>query len=104
LEDVRDHAIIQVFTEGVRLTELAQMEICNLSADLIARPFAWMVPLKGARLQRGADRLVHAGDRAFAAYLRLHGDRRHPARRVRSRLLRSNPATTVAPDEFRKLL
>ena len=48
-EDIRDHAIIRVFTEGVRRTELVQMQIEDLSADLMARPFARVVPLKGAR-------------------------------------------------------
>lgn len=48
-EDVRDHAIIRVFTEGPRLTEVTQTEVDDLSADLIARPFARVVPLKGAR-------------------------------------------------------
>ena len=52
LRAVRDHAIIRVFTEGVRRTELAQMQIEDLSADLMARPFARVVPLKGARAYR----------------------------------------------------
>jgi aryl carrier-like protein len=38
-EDVRDHAIFKVFPEGARRTEVAQMEVDDLSADLIARPF-----------------------------------------------------------------
>ena len=33
-EDVRDHAIFKVFTEGARRTEVAQMEVDDLSADL----------------------------------------------------------------------
>jgi hypothetical protein len=36
-EDIRDHAIIRTFTEGVRRTELAQMEVSDLSPDLIGR-------------------------------------------------------------------
>jgi hypothetical protein len=31
-EDVRDHAIIRVFTEGVRRTELSQMDQADLRA------------------------------------------------------------------------
>jgi integrase/recombinase XerD len=56
-ENVRDHAIIRVFTEGPRRTEVAQMEVDDLSADLIARPFARVVPLKDARAY-GEGRIV----------------------------------------------
>jgi hypothetical protein len=69
-EGIRDHAIIRVFTEGVRRTELAQMQIEDLSADLMARPFARVVPLKGgARRQRGPGRTVHPGNRADSGRL-----------------------------------
>ena len=37
-EDVRDHAIIRVLTEGVRRTELIQLQTSGLSTDLIAQP------------------------------------------------------------------
>lgn len=72
-EDVRDHAIIRVLTEGVRRTELAQMEVSELSADLIARPFARVVPLKGAR-SYSEGRIVPFTPltaRAVTAYLRV---------------------------------
>ena len=72
-EDVRDHAIIRVFTEGVRRTELVQMQIEDLSADLMARPFARVVPLKGAR-SYSEGRIVPftpATARAVVAYLRV---------------------------------
>lgn len=72
-EGIRDHAIIRVFTEGVRRTELAQMQIDDLSADLMARPFARVVPLKGARAY-SEGRVVPfspATARAVVAYLRV---------------------------------
>jgi integrase/recombinase XerD len=72
-EGVRDHAIIRVFTEGVRRTELAQMQLEDLSADLMARPFARVVPLKGARAY-SEGRIVPftpATARAVVAYLRV---------------------------------
>ena len=48
-EDARDHAMIRMLTEGVRRMELIQLELPDLSADLIARPFVRVVPLKSAR-------------------------------------------------------
>jgi integrase/recombinase XerD len=72
-EGIRDHAIIRVFTEGVRRTELTQMQIEDLSADLMARPFARVVPLKGARAY-SEGRIVPftpATARALVAYLRV---------------------------------
>ena len=77
-ENVRDHAIIRVFTEGPRRTEVAQMEVDDLSADLIARPFARVVPLKDARAY-GEGRIVPftvATGRAVAAYLRARRSHR----------------------------
>jgi len=77
-EDVRDHAIFKVFTEGARRTEVAQMEVDDLSADLIARPFARVVPLKDARAY-GEGRIVPftvATGRAVAAYLRVRRSHR----------------------------
>jgi integrase/recombinase XerD len=70
-EDIRDHAIIRVLTEGVRRTELTQIELHDLSADLIAQPFIRVVPLKGARAQ-DQGRLVPlcpATARAIVSYL-----------------------------------
>ena len=42
-EDVRDHAMIRVLTEGVRRMELIQLGLPDLSSDLIARPFVRVV-------------------------------------------------------------
>jgi len=71
-EDVRDHAIIRVFTEGPRLTEVTQMEVDDLPADLITRPSRGGTTQGGTRLQRRPHRPVHPGDRP--------GNRRRPAR------------------------
>jgi integrase/recombinase XerD len=70
--DVRDHAIIRMLTEGVRRTELAQIEIRDLSEDLVARPFVRVVPLKGAG-EFSRSRLVPlmtVTATALSAYLR----------------------------------
>ena len=48
-EDARDHAIIRMLTEGVRRTELVQLQTNDLPVDVIAQPFVRVVPLKGAR-------------------------------------------------------
>jgi integrase/recombinase XerD len=77
-ENIRDHAIFRVFTEGPRRTEVAQMEIDDLSADLIARPFARVVPLKDARAY-GEGRIIPftvATGRALAAYVRARRSHR----------------------------
>ena len=72
-EDVRDHAMIRVLTEGVRRMELIQLELTDLSSDLIARPFVRVVPLKGARAYSEGRivPLAPATARAVAAYLRV---------------------------------
>jgi site-specific recombinase XerD len=81
--DVRDHAMIRVLTEGVRRMELIQLELTDLSSDLIARPFVRVVPLKGARAY-SEGRIVPlsaATARAVAAYLRVRRSHRrapHP--------------------------
>jgi hypothetical protein len=41
--------MIRVLTEGVRRMELIQLELTDLSSDLIARPFVRVIPLKAAR-------------------------------------------------------
>jgi integrase/recombinase XerD len=41
--------MIRVLTEGVRRAELVQIRLDDLPADLIARPYIRVVPLKGAR-------------------------------------------------------
>lgn len=95
-EDVRHHAVIRVLTEGVRRTELAQMEVSGLLADLIARPFAQVVPLKGARSYReGRIVPVHAADRAGGDRLPGSGG---PAVRRAGRLV----ARDVAPVDSEK--
>ena len=48
-EDAGDHAMIRVLTKGVRRAELVQIRLDDLPADLIARPYIRVVPLKGAR-------------------------------------------------------
>lgn len=70
-EDVRDHAIIRVFTEGARLTELSQIQMSDLSHDLIAQPFIRVIPLKGARAS-DLGRLI-TGPASSAAGLRARG-------------------------------
>jgi site-specific recombinase XerD len=71
--DVRDHAIIRVLCEGLRRTELVQMRMDDLPADLVLQPVIRVVPLKGARAD-DAGRLVplsNASARALSAYLRV---------------------------------
>ncbi len=48
-EGARDHATVRVLTEGVGRGELVQIRLDDLPADLIARPYIRVVPLKGAR-------------------------------------------------------
>jgi site-specific recombinase XerD len=70
--DIRDHAMIRMLTEGVRREELAQIQIQDLSADLIANPFVRVVPLKGAR-EFSQGRLVPltmSTAKALTSYLR----------------------------------
>jgi site-specific recombinase XerD len=77
--DARDHAIIRSLLEGVRRTEAAQQHLEDLSADLIARPFVRVVPLKGAR-SSGEGRIVPlspSAARAYAVYLRVRRSHRH---------------------------
>jgi site-specific recombinase XerD len=77
-QDVRDHAMIRVLTEGVRRMELIQLELTDLSSDLIARPFVRVVPLKSARAF-SEGRIVPlsvATARAVVAYLRVRRSHR----------------------------
>jgi site-specific recombinase XerD len=77
-EPARDHAMIRMLTEGVRRTELVQVQTGDLSADLIARPFVRVVPLKGAR-DSGEGRIVALSPstaRALLAYLRARRSHR----------------------------
>jgi integrase/recombinase XerD len=74
--DARDHALIRLLCEGVRRTEVTQLQMSDLSADLIARPFIRVTPLKGARAQE-TGRLVPLSPgtaRALVAYLRFRRD------------------------------
>jgi site-specific recombinase XerD len=83
-EDVRDHAIIRCLTEGVRRTELVQVQTTDLSADLIQRPFIRVVPLKDAR-DSGEGRIVALSPstvRAMVAYLRVRRAHRQAERRA----------------------
>ena len=71
-EDIRDHAMIRMLTEGIRREELAQQQVTDLSQDLITRPFVRVVPLKGAR-DFSEGRLVPlmmTSAQALSAYLR----------------------------------
>jgi site-specific recombinase XerD len=71
-EDARDHAIIRMLTEGVRRTELVQLQTNDLPVDVIAQPFVRVVPLKGARasVEGRIVPLAPATARALVAYLR----------------------------------
>jgi integrase/recombinase XerD len=70
--DVRDHALIRVLAEGLRRTEVVQMQMDDMPADLILQPVIRVVALKGAHAD-DQGRLVplsHATARALSAYLR----------------------------------
>ena len=57
-ETARDHAIIRILrSEGIRRTELLDMAMHTLPADVIRNPIFRLVPLKGARAA-GEGRLV----------------------------------------------
>ena len=77
-EDVRDHAMIRVLTEGVRRTELIQLQTMDLSTDLIAQPFVRVVPLKGGREYTDGRivPLTATTARAVVAYLRARRSHR----------------------------
>jgi integrase/recombinase XerD len=69
----RDHALIRVLSEGLRRTEVVQMQMEDLPLDLVVQPIVRVVPLKGARAE-DSGRLVplsHATARAVSAYLRI---------------------------------
>jgi site-specific recombinase XerD len=78
-EDARDFALIRVLCEGVRRTEITQMRLTDLPADLVAQPLIRVVPLKGARAEE-EGRLIPlsaAAARAIAAYLRQRKHHKH---------------------------
>jgi site-specific recombinase XerD len=84
--DARDHAIIRVLTEGVRRTELVQLQTTDLPIDVIAQPFVRVVPLKGARAATEGRivALAPATARALVAYLRVRrGHRLAPSPALR---------------------
>lgn len=62
--------MVRMLTEGVRRMEL---DLPDLSADLIARPFVRVVPLKSARAftEGRIVPLTAATSRSVAAYLRI---------------------------------
>lgn len=76
-ETARDHAIIRILrSEGIRRTELLDMAMHTLPADVIRNPIFRLVPLKGARAA-GEGRLVALAPvsaRALALYLRARRD------------------------------
>jgi integrase len=74
----RDHAIIRMFTEGVRRAELVQIRMADLPLDLIATPYVRVVPLKGARAEEEGRivPLTPATAQAILAYVRAR--RGHP--------------------------
>jgi len=76
--DTRDHALIRVLSEGLRRTEVVQMQMEDLPLDLVVDRLIRVVPLKGARAD-DSGRLVplsHATARAIAAYLRARRQHR----------------------------
>jgi integrase/recombinase XerD len=72
-EDIRDHAIIRVFTEGPRITEISSIQLSDLPLNLIARPVFRLTPLKGARrAEEGRIQPVGpATARSVVVYLRV---------------------------------
>lgn len=75
----RDHALIRVLSEGLRRTEVIQMQMRDLPLDLVMQPVVRVVPLKGARAE-DAGRLVplsEATARSMAAYLRARRYHQH---------------------------
>jgi site-specific recombinase XerD len=77
--DARDHALIRFLCEGVRRTEVTQLRVNDLSADLVMHPFVRVTPLKGARAE-DEGRLVPlspATARAIVAYLRYRRDHKY---------------------------
>jgi integrase/recombinase XerD len=71
-QDVRDHALIRMLTEGLRRTEVTEMRMTDLPLDLVSQRVIRVVPLKGARAEE-AGRVVlvaPATARAVAVYLR----------------------------------
>ena len=77
-EKARDHALIRVLREGVRRTELIQVQTSDLPVDVIAQPLVRVVPLKGARgyAQGRLVPLPPATALALVAYLRARRSHR----------------------------
>jgi site-specific recombinase XerD len=77
-EEVRDHAIIRVFTEGPRITEISSIQLGDLPLNVIVQPFFRLTPLKGARAA-GEGRIQPVGPataRSMAIYLRARQSHR----------------------------
>lgn len=71
----------RLLCEGLRRTEIVQMSLDDLPADLVLQPLVRVVPLKGARAE-DAGRLVplaSATARAISSYLRMRRYHRHAA-------------------------
>jgi site-specific recombinase XerD len=79
--DIRDHALIRVLSEGLRRTEVVQMQMDDLPADLILQPVIRVVPLKGARAddQGRLTPLSQVTARALSTYLRARRYHRYAA-------------------------
>jgi integrase/recombinase XerD len=80
-EDIRDHAIIRVMSEGPRLAEVSSMELADLPLNVIAQPFFRLTPLKGAR-RANEGRIMPVGPataRALVVYLRARANHRQAA-------------------------
>jgi integrase/recombinase XerD len=91
-EDVRDHALIRLLCEGLRRTEIVQMRLDDLPADLVLQPLVRVVPLKGAHAE-DAGRLVplaSATAAAMSSYQRVRRYHRHAATAQRWLRLRNH--------------
>ncbi|HTU77047.1 MAG TPA: hypothetical protein VMG38_26355 [Trebonia sp.] len=77
-EDIRDHAIIRILSEGPRITEVSSMETSDLPLNLIAQPLFRLTPLKGAR-RSNEGRIMPVGPgtaRSVVVYLRARASHR----------------------------
>jgi integrase/recombinase XerD len=77
-EDIRDHAIVRVLSEGPRITEVSSMEMSDLPLNLIAQPLFRLTPLKGAR-RSNEGRIMPVGPttaRSVVVYLRVRASHR----------------------------
>jgi site-specific recombinase XerD len=102
-EDVRDHVLIRLLCEGLRRTEIVQMRLDDLPADLVLQPLVRVVPLKGAHAE-DAGRLVplaSATAAAMSSYQRVrryHRQRRHCAAVAPAAQPRADERLGAVPD------